>query len=82
MSDQSDIAATDIASRFLGKLNIATITTDNGGAPFGIAGDSLAQLNARTTDGTRVTIKNVTTQAEFDASIGTIDLGDMTVTIL
>lgn len=76
------LSATDIASRFLGKLNINTITTNNGGAPFGIAGDSLAQLNARTTDGTRVTIKNVTTQQEFDASIGAIDLGDMTVTIL
>ncbi|QOV88827.1 peptidylprolyl isomerase [Humisphaera borealis] len=76
------LASTDIASRFLGKLNIGSVTTDNGGAPFGLAGDSLTLLNARKADGTRITIKNVTTQAEFDASIGAIGLGDWNVAIL
>lgn len=34
----------NIASRTIGKLNLGAIQTDNGGVPFGVAGDTIASL--------------------------------------
>jgi len=75
------VASSDIAARFMGKLQMGSINTDNGGAPFGFATDSIAQFVA-TTPGGRISAKNINTQAEFDAAATGVTLGDLTVTVL
>lgn len=74
-------SGTDVASRFLGKLSAGSVNTGNGAVPFGLVGDTLTQLST-TIGGSRVVAKNVGTQTEFDTAVGSLDLGDFSVTIL
>jgi hypothetical protein len=51
---------TIIAATNLGRLSLGAVATDNGGSPFGVAGDTIASVSAVAGGGAKFSIRNVT----------------------
>ena len=75
-------AGSTLVSRFLGKVSAGTLATANGGTPFGFAADTIASLSGKTDAGQKFAVKNADTQAEVDAALTGVTLGDAVVRLL
>jgi tetratricopeptide (TPR) repeat protein len=75
-------AGSFVVAQFLAKAVIGTVQTSNGGTPFGVAADTLVSLAARTDAGQTLSVRNVGTQAEADAALTGLSLGDFKLAVL
>ena len=71
-----------VVSRFLGKITLGTLTTSNGGSPFGFAADMIASLAGKTDSGQKFSLKSADVQADADAALAGVTLGDVVARLL
>ena len=75
-------ASSNVVAKTLGKFQVGTLLTDNAGVQFGIAGDTLASFKGKTDAGTKFSVKKADTQADVDADLAGVLLGDALVIVL
>lgn len=75
-------AGTVVAARFIGRASVGSLTTANGGVAFGFAADEIASLAGRTDAGQRLVVRRADDQADVDAALTGVTLGDAVVRVL